>query len=72
MINSNLSTLMGSRRLKVIDVAREIDVNRSSIDLLYNNEAKRIDLETLDKLCKFFDCTPNEILNFTNEALRDN
>ncbi len=67
MINSNLSTLMGSRRLKVIDVAREIDVNRSSIDLLYNNEAKRIDLETLDKLCKFFDCTPNEILNFINE-----
>jgi putative transcriptional regulator len=55
-----------------IDVAREIDVNRSSIDLLYNNEAKRIDLETLDKLCKFFDCTPNEILNFTNETLRDN
>ncbi|WP_083917357.1 helix-turn-helix domain-containing protein [Thiomicrorhabdus arctica] len=24
-------------------------------------------LETLDKLCKFFDCTPNEILNLINE-----
>ncbi|QCU91005.1 helix-turn-helix domain-containing protein [Thiomicrorhabdus sediminis] len=67
MINSNLSTLMGSRRLKVIDVARELGVNRSSIDLLYNNQAKRVDLETLDKLCKFFECTPNDILNFTNE-----
>ncbi|WP_040727382.1 helix-turn-helix transcriptional regulator [Thiomicrorhabdus sp. Kp2] len=67
MIDSKLSTLMGSKRLKVIDVAREIEVNRSSIDKLYNNQAKRIDLETLDKLCKFLDCTPNDILNFTNE-----
>jgi putative transcriptional regulator len=58
---------MGSKRLKVIDVAREIEVNRSSIDKLYNNQAKRIDLETLDKLCKFLDCTPNDILSFTNE-----
>ncbi|MEA1988605.1 MAG: helix-turn-helix transcriptional regulator [Pseudomonadota bacterium] len=67
MIDSKLSTLMGSKRLKVIDVAREIEVNRSSIDKLYNNQAKRIDLETLDKLCKFLDCTPNDILSFTNE-----
>jgi putative transcriptional regulator len=67
MIESNLSTLMGSKRLKVIDVAREIEVNRSSIDKLYNNQAKRIDLEILDKLCNLLDCTPNDILNYTKE-----
>jgi len=67
MIDSNLSTLMGSKRLKVIDVAREIKVNRSSIDKLYNNEAKRIDLDVLDKLCDFLECTPNEILKFKKE-----
>jgi len=65
MIKSNLSTLMGSKRLKVIDVAREIDVNRNAIDLLYKDEAKRVDLEVLDKLCKFFKCTPNDIIVFT-------
>lgn len=67
MIKSNLSTLMGSKRLKVIDVAREIDVNRNAIDLLYKDEAKRVDLEVLDKLCKFFECTPNDIIVFTPE-----
>ena len=56
---------MGARRLKVIDVARELELNRSTIDLLYKDEAKRIDLEALDKLCHFFECTPNEILNFS-------
>ena len=67
MIRSNLSTLMGSQRLKVIDVAREIGVNRNSIDLLYKDEAKRIDTDTLDRLCKFFKCTPNDILLFDPE-----
>lgn len=67
MIKSNLSTLMGSKRLKVIDVAREIEVNRNAIDLLYKDEAKKVDIEVLDKLCKFFKCTPNDILEFTIE-----
>ncbi|WP_044413912.1 helix-turn-helix domain-containing protein [Thiomicrospira microaerophila] len=65
MIESNLSTLMGARRLKVIDVARELELNRNTIDLLYKDEAKRIDLEALDKLCNYFSCTPNDILNYT-------
>lgn len=64
MIVSNLSTLMGARRLKVIDVARELKINRNSIDLLYKNEAKRVDIEVLNKLCLFFDCMPNDILKF--------
>ncbi|HEY9018996.1 helix-turn-helix transcriptional regulator [Thiomicrospira sp.] len=67
MIESNLSTLMGARRLKVIDVARELDLNRNTIDLLYKDEAKRVDLDALDKLCQFFECTPNDILKFTNK-----
>jgi len=65
MIKSNLSTLMGQHRMKIIDVARAIGVHRNSIDLLYKDEAKRIDIETLDKLCTLFKCTPNDILSYT-------
>lgn len=61
MIRCNLSTLMGRDKLKVIDVARAIDVHRNTITLLYNEEAKRIDLETMDKLCNLFKCTPCEL-----------
>jgi putative transcriptional regulator len=68
MIESNISTLMGERRVKVIDVARAIGVNRNAIDLLYKDEAKRIDLEVLGKLCDFFECTPNDILKYTKET----
>lgn len=67
MIESKLSSLMGERRLKVIDLARELGIKRNAIDLLYKNEAKRVDIELLNQLCNFFECTPNEILQYTND-----
>lgn len=57
MIRCNLSTLMGTKKMKVSDVAREVGVHRNTITLLYNEEAKRIDLDTLEKLCKLFECS---------------
>lgn len=34
---------------------------------LENGYAKSITFEAVDKLCKFFQCTPNDILEFTND-----
>ena len=67
MIKCNLSLLMGRDKLKVIDVARAIDVHRNTVTLLYNEEAKRIDLETMDRLCKLFKCTPCELFEYIPE-----
>jgi putative transcriptional regulator len=53
---------MGRDKLKVIDVARELGVHRNTITLLYKEEAKRIDLETLEKLCELFKCDISDIL----------
>lgn len=64
VIRSNLPILMAQRRMKVIDVARALGVHRSAIDLLYKDQAKRIDLEVLNRLCELFDCTPCDILEY--------
>ncbi len=50
MIKCHLSRLMGERKLKIADVARNLEVHRNTISLLYYEEAKRIDFEILDKL----------------------
>lgn len=71
MIKSNLSLLMGAKRVRVIDVARAVGVNRSPIDLLYNDEAVRVDIQLLDKLCDYFECTPNDILEYTPNTKKD-
>lgn len=64
MIKCHLSRLMGERKLRIADVAREIDVNRNTITLLYYEKAKRIDLDVLDRLCKFFGCNVADILEY--------
>ena len=64
MIKCHLSRLMGERKLKIADVARDIGVHRNTITLLYYEKAKRIDFEVLDKLCKYFNCNVGDILEF--------
>lgn len=64
MIKCHLSKLMGERKLKIADVARDIGVHRNTIALLYYETAKRIDFDVLEKLCKYFNCTIGDLLEF--------
>lgn len=62
MIKCNLSALMGVKKLKIADVVNETGINRSTVTRLYHETTTRIDFETLEKLCLFFDCEPGELL----------
>lgn len=54
MIKCHLSRLMGERKLKIADVARETGLHRNTITLLYDETAARVDLDAIDRLCNFF------------------
>ncbi len=56
MIRCNLARLMGERKYKIVDVARETGLNRNTVTLLYKETAQKVDLEAIDKLCELFDC----------------
>ena len=62
MIRCHLSRLMGEHKMSIADVARETDLNRNTITLLYRETASRIELETIDKLCKLFNCKVGDLL----------
>jgi len=62
VIRCNLARLMGERKMKVMDVARETGLHRNTITLLYKETAQRIDLEAIDKLCDLFDCEVGQLL----------
>jgi len=66
MIKCHLSTLMGSSKLKIADVARETQLNRSTITSLYKETATRVDLEAIDKLCTLFDCQVADLLEWVS------
>jgi len=68
LIKCHLSRLMGERKLKIIDVARETGLHRNTVTLLYNETAARVDLEAIDKLCGFFSVTIGELFERLPDA----
>ncbi len=64
MIKCHLSTLMGAKKLKIVTLANAIGVNRSTITALYQERAKEINLEVIDKLCKYFNCQVSALLEY--------
>lgn len=67
MIKCHLSRLMGEHKLKISEVARETGLHRNTVTLLYDETATRIDVESLDKLCKLFNCKVGDLLEFIPE-----
>ncbi len=67
MIHCHLSRLMGERKFKVIDVARETGLHRNTINLLYKETATRVDIETIDKLCHLFGCNVADLFEYIEE-----
>lgn len=65
MIKCHLSRLLGERRLKISDVARDTGLNRGTLTRLYHETAERVDLDVLDRLCGYLNCTLPDLLEFT-------
>ena len=61
MIRCNLSRILGEKRIKVAELAREIDVNKNTLHRLYNETATRIDIEVIDKICIQLDIDVGEL-----------
>ncbi len=61
MIKCHLARLMGERKMKIMDVARETGLNRNTVTLLYKETAQRVDIEAIDKLCDLFNCQVQDL-----------
>jgi len=61
MVRCNLSRILGEKKLKVSDVERGTNVHRHKITALYKETAQKVDLDTIDKLCVFLDCSVGEL-----------
>ena len=57
-----LSTLMGQARYSIQDVHNKTGLARSTVAQLYHDKATRIDFETVEKLCKLFECSVSDLL----------
>jgi CBS domain-containing protein len=72
----NLNVLMAQweqanpgRKLTLRTLSDLVGVNKNTLGRLRSGAAERIDLNTLDALCRFFDCTPCDLLLFSKEGI---
>lgn len=59
--------MMGKRKLNITDLARETKINRGTITRLYHETASRVDIEVIDILCQYFECSVGELFEFIDD-----
>lgn len=64
MVKCHLSTLMGMRKLKIIDVATETGLHRNTVAALYNERAERVEAVAIEKLCQLFECKVGDLFEY--------
>lgn len=69
MIKCHLSKLMGERKLKISDVARDTGLHRNTITLLYQETATRVDIEAIDALCRYFNVSVGDLFEFMDSSV---
>lgn len=68
MVINHLSEIMGRKRLKIADVVAGTGLAINTVSGLYHDKVKRVDLETLDKLCDFLEVGIGDILEYVKEG----
>jgi putative transcriptional regulator len=68
MIENRLSRILGERRMSIAELARLSGVQYTSLFELYHGRAKRVDLKTLNSICRALGVQPGDILEYAPDA----
>ena len=70
MIRCNFARLLGERKLKISDAARDTGINRGTLTRLYYETAERVELEVLDRLCDYFGIDLPELIERVDSSAK--
>lgn len=68
MLRCTLSILMGKRRVRIADVARATGISRNQLTRLYHDQAVRVELADIEKLCRYFGCEPSGLFELVSDS----
>ncbi len=57
-----------NRRIRLAELAQASGVSVNVLTPMINNQADRVSLQCLGKLCDYFHCTPAELLRYEADA----
>ena len=64
MIKNNLRELMQKKGVTITELHNILNISRPTLTKMANDETDGIRYDTINKLCKFFKISPNELLVF--------
>lgn len=71
MIKVNLSRLLGEKRMKISELAKETGLHRNGLSRLYNEETDGIKFDTLEKVCKALNCDISDLIEIVDNKKDD-
>lgn len=72
MIRCNLSRILGEKKLKISDIANNTDLHRNTLTALYKETAQRVELNAIDQLCEFLNCSVGDLFERIEGGKKDN
>ena len=67
MIKCHLSRILGEKKLKISDVSRDTGLHRGSITRLYQETAVRVEIDVMNKLCQYLQCSVGELFEYAED-----
>lgn len=64
MIRFKLDDLIWMHRTTAKDIFQKTGIGKSTLSTIKNNKNVNISIRTLDKLCKYFNCTISDLLEY--------
>ena len=68
MVTCKLSAILGDRRIKVADVARDTGIARAVLDRWYHDRVASFDRDVLGRLCRYLGVSPGELLKLVEQG----
>ncbi|EYR70727.1 hypothetical protein O209_12870 [Lactiplantibacillus plantarum WHE 92] len=62
MIKIDLKKLAKSKGFTLTDISKATGISMNTLSVLGRNVSTGIQFDTLDKICRFLTCTPNDII----------
>lgn len=62
MISFNINQILAEKNKTCYWLAKQCDMSQNNMAKICNGETTSVRLETLEKICKALECTPNEII----------
>ena len=67
VIKIKLQELADAKGVTLYRVSEDTGIGYSTLHKFKENRVKMINLEYLDKLCRYFDCKPDKILDYEKD-----